>query len=128
MGLNVEIEIRGDGVTQALLDAINVRIAEFADTRFDDVVYNTFVPYDDWRSGAYFTSLWRFWGPGYERGSWLNISSVLMVASQQIDMTRQALFYGNDCRDPETFNQVTAEFMREMWAHYSGAEWDAYHR
>jgi hypothetical protein len=68
--------------------------------------------------------LWRYYGPGYERGPWPRIAAALMAlhASQNIE----SVWYFGDCDDgaqpftPERVHEFSAHYMAEGDRPYRG--------
>lgn len=123
MGLDAEILIKGDITDDALAglnDALWGRwIAERPLWR-DGKEINVFVKVD---GGARFDSIWRYWGPGYERGPWPYIHAVLRLAST----LGLPVLYGHDCQEEEDYVTWAPEWEQEYWVHYVGSDGDAYY-
>jgi len=64
-----------------------------------------------------FWALW-FYGPGYERGDWPNISGVLDWLQGRFG-EKATVLYGGDCGNiPEDLRQWTPEHKAEIWEHF----------
>jgi hypothetical protein len=62
-------------------------------------------------------NLWsRYYGPGYERGDWAQLSSIILFTQMYFGKAVK-LFYGGD--SGEGMDEVTDDFMRDMWAHFT---------
>jgi len=59
-------------------------------------------------------AVFRYYGPGYERGPWPLIAGVLEWLRRNIDGT---VVYGDD--SSYKFIEVTDEFMDEMWSYFA---------
>lgn len=57
---------------------------------------------------------WRYYGPGYERGPWPLISTVLMVLHASLDV-QQVWYFGDTCGGDEPF---TSSDVIEFSKHY----------
>lgn len=69
-----------------------------------------------------FRTLWRFYGPGYERGDWPRIYGAIIALRSALPHCR--VFYGGDSTDNGT--EATPEFLESVWAHWIGPEGTAY--
>jgi hypothetical protein len=70
-------------------------------------------------------SLERYYGPGYERGSWPRIYGALRALQAMYPGHR--VTYGGDNFDVEESSEVTPELLDEYWTHWLGPDGDAYH-
>jgi hypothetical protein len=119
MGLDAVIQIRGIQNTQTL-DYLNHRIASVSETQELNSEYGNYFIINEY-GDAEFQTLWRYWGPGYERGPWFNISGVLMTAR---GMTGLDIRYGSNANDePEI---MTDERFSKYWQHFCGPNGNHY--
>ena len=69
--------------------------------------------------------LWRYYGPGYERGPWPRIAAVLMALHASPDV--ETVWYFGDCSDgdepftPQRVHEFSAHYMAEGDRPYRGA-------
>ena len=120
MGLDAQIEIRGIRNAHSLQE-LNERIEDVLRTQSWSDDYGNFFKFEA-ADVAVFQSMWRYWGPGYERGPWFDISGVLMTA---MGMTGLEVYYGSDC---EEITLMTPERMAEYWRHFCGPNGADYRR
>ena len=127
MGLDAVIEVRGRRLGRRVLDTqmlytLNDRIGSVLDRPQDLDDENCF-QFTDERC-ATFQTMWRYWGPGYERGPWYDISGVLMTA---MGMTGLEVRYDSDANmdDPEIMTPLR---MREYWDHFCGPHGNDYRK
>lgn len=120
MGLDLEIHLRGD-LTPQLIAEINKRLESISDDNCSDYP-NRFALSEDGAT-AKFATLWRAWEPGYERGPWLRIASVLLVVMDfpGVDEVR----YGNDCMD--VLDVMTWKRFKRLCEHYRSPRWNQYY-
>lgn len=118
MGLDAQIEIRGIKNAHSLAD-LNTRIASVLtqDLIADYGAYFKFIQNDV----AEFQTMWRYWGPGYERGPWFDISGVLMTAMGMVGLEVR---YGSDADDEPPI--MTSQRMVEYWNHFCGPHGNDY--
>jgi hypothetical protein len=118
MGLDAVIEIRGIKNAATLSD-LNARIESvlFQNKR---VAYGNYFMFAG-NDVAIFQTVWRYWGPGYERGPWFDIAGVLMTA---MEMTKLETRYGSDSDDEPAI--MTPERLAEYWAHFVGPNGNDY--
>lgn len=120
MGLDAVIEIRGIRNAQAL-DELNVRIGSVLNNQTMSDPYGNYFEFDE-ADSARFKTMWRYWGPEYERGPWFEIAGVLMAA---MAITGLEVLYGSDSEEP---TPMTADRMIEYWNHFCGPNGDDYRK
>lgn len=59
---------------------------------------------------------WRYYGPGYERGPWPSIASVLMTLYVSPDV--ETVWYFGDCDNYDVVKPFTPELLHKFNAHY----------
>lgn len=86
--------------------------------------YGKLTEYEDgqWLS---FYSLSRYYGPGYERGYWPYIYSVLLLLKHHFPDAQ--VYYGGDS-EPEYCQEMTDEALAGIWAHWLSPDGQSYHR
>lgn len=124
MGLDVRLLIRAEAPVEWFTECVekaNFLIAYHieADTRFGDSIYNRFIVTEE---GAEFETLWRYWGPSYERGPWFLIYGVIQTAIACFPGA--VISYGDDCS--AYLERVTDELLNSYWEHFRGPHGDAY--
>jgi hypothetical protein len=120
MGIDAVIHIRGIRNAQ-LLEELNERIGSVLFEQDRNEKYGNYFAFsDDFDDEAEFQTVWRYWGPGYERGPWFDISGVLMAA---MGMTGMEVCYGGDTDEPEL---MTPERLAHYWQHFCGPNGNDY--
>lgn len=121
MGIDAVIEIRGIRNAQSLAE-LNERIGSVLHEQNMQVDYGAYFTFTG-GSTATFQSMWRYWGPEYERGPWFNISGVLMTA---MGMTGLEVRYGGDCDEVPPI--MTPTRLAEYWSHFCGPNGNDYRK
>lgn len=112
MGLDAIIQVRNFHNAQ-ILEEMNKRIRYSVEDylrwefTLDDVIE--------------LNTLWRYWGPGYERGPWISIAGVIKTTKM---MTGLPVHYGSDIESD--IKLMTKERMREYWKHFTGPNGNDY--
>ena len=65
----------------------------------------------------------RYYGPGYERGSWPQIYGA--IAALRAALPNCKVFYGGDTTDDGI--EATDEYLASIWRHWLGPHGDDYH-
>lgn len=121
MGIDAVIKAVGP-VTDDQLAEANARVTEWIRHGLWAEPGNTALERYAWEDDTIeVTSWWRYYGPGYERGPWPDIYRCIRAVQAWLPQCR--VYYGGDSSDH--VDEVTDEFLREMWAHYSGPDSDA---
>jgi roadblock/LC7 domain-containing protein len=86
--------------------------------------YNRFNVYTNNEGGTYasFDNLWRYWGPGYERGPLFDIMGVIATAFWAFP--GRTVYYGGDCDERPAVMDGTR--FAELWVHYASDAADDY--
>lgn len=104
MGIDVEIYFEADG------DPTDLRILCDGDVK----------PTDEWERKLgpthKISSLSRYYGPGYERGSWSEICGTLMSLFASPNVKR--VWYFGDCIDLESAEPITPDGVLDICRHY----------
>ena len=132
MGLDAVIYVETP-LTQEELDHAN----KYLKDRLGDIGFlcsrdsrgNPLTPLQDesWhgRNGRYsISTMMRYYGPGYERGSWPLIYAAIRVL--QYALPSHKVFYGDD--SDRSGMECTQEFLESLWKHFSSDHWDDCHR
>jgi hypothetical protein len=132
--MGVDVVLRVDGYadskeTHAACHRANERLASMRieqDTT-DGTWDNRFHVYTNDEGGTYasFDTLWRYWGPGYERGPMFDIMGVIATAFWAFP--GHTVYYGGDCDEPDITVMDGVRFA-EMWAHYASDAADNYRK
>lgn len=70
----------------------------------------------------------RYYGPGYERGSWPKIAGVLAMFTRLYLPVPEMIWYQSDAELSDgRMREVSADMVNEFWAHYLGPNGDAYY-
>jgi hypothetical protein len=120
MGLDAVIEIHGIRNAQSLAD-LNTRIGSILHTQELNADYGNYFKFTE-NDVAEFQTMWRYWGPGYERGPWFDISGVLMTAMGMVGLEVR---YDSDSNmdNPEI---MTPQRLAEYWRHFCGPNGNDY--
>ena len=125
MGIDAEIHVYGE-VTQEMCDRANHRLRNL---KVDvDGYQNTFklqLDQDYRESNAYFSTLWRWWGIGYERGPLFEILQALCTAVWAFPDCK--IVYGADNAFESDYREFTPEFMAELLTHYMSDDGNNYY-
>lgn len=65
----------------------------------------------------------RFWGPGYERGPWLEIHACILATVAAFP--GHSVYYGGDS-DGDMSPIVDQDMLDEYWAHWLSPHWNDY--
>jgi hypothetical protein len=101
------------------LESMGIHVHDFEGTN-----YNVFTVYtnDDGGTYASFDTLWRYWGPGYERGPLFEIMGVIATAFWAFE--GHTVYYGGDHEDP--LPVMDGIRFAELWKHYASDAADDY--
>ena len=130
MGVDVVIHVDGyqdSRDTHEACDRANERLESMwiaPDKSFGGAPYNQFNVYTNDEGGTYasFDTLWRYWGPGYERGPLFEIMGVIATAFWAFP--GHTVYYGGDCDlEPEVMDGIR---FAELWKHYASDAADDY--
>lgn len=131
--MGVDVVLRVDGYqdskeTQAACDRANARLASMgiqSDASFGGNPYQQFNVYTNDEGGTYaaFDTLWRYWGPHYERGPLFDIMGVIATAFWAFP--GQTVRYGGDTA-PDDTPVMDGKRFAEMWKHYASDDGDNY--
>lgn len=131
--MGVDVVLRVDGYqdskeTHAACARANERLAGMyihPDVSFGGAPYDQFNVYtnDDGGTYASFDTLWRYWGPGYERGPLFNIMGVIATAFWAFE--GNTVYYGGDT-DYEDIPVMDGVRFAELWKHYASDAADDY--
>jgi hypothetical protein len=119
MGLDAVIEIRGLRNAQTLAD-LNTRIGSVLHSQDLLSNYGNYFAFAE-NGVVQFQTMWRYWGPRYERGPWYDISGVLMTA---MGMTGLEVRYGSDT--DEQISIMTPQLLASYWTHFCGPNGNDY--
>lgn len=129
MGIDACINVIGP-VTQEMIDTANGLLRDMGLVTEMKTYNNTFIMGREERWGvdlppfAEFMSMWRYWGPDYERGPLFSILGVLCIAIKAFPGC--TVRYSGDSADWDEGEEVTPEFMGSLLAHFMGPNGNAY--
>lgn len=133
MGVDAVIHVDGyqeSKDTHAACERANERLESMGirpDTSFGGAPYNQFNVYtnDDGGTYASFDSLWRYWGPGYERGPLFDIMGVIATAFWAFP--GHTVYYGGDSGEfGDDLPIMDGIRFAELWKHYASDAADDY--
>jgi hypothetical protein len=130
MGIDCEIAVYGP-TTQDMCDNANERLRHLTDGFKDDkypmgFYLNNGTDSHYWDYDASYSTLWRWWGPGYERGPLFQIIEVLCTAVWAFPGCR--VVYGSDHTDEIEWREFTPEYLSELLSHYMSDEGNDYYK
>lgn len=125
MGLDVLLYAEGDVTDEELATASGYMkarcpIVDTFDGKYEALGRSDEGEYE--RERIVFSTMNRYYGPGYERGDWPAIYGAIRLL--QTALPRCRVFYGGDCY--ETGEECTPVFLSGIWAHFLGPNGDDY--
>lgn len=119
MGIDVNLYAEGDVTDEELATADSAFRERFGDMEYGDGQLRR-CQYHDNRIEVF--TFERYYGPGYERGSWPAIYA--MIRSLEAAFPDLPIYYGGD--ESEHGELVGDEFITRMWDYWLSPEWNAY--
>jgi hypothetical protein len=103
------------------LEQVDGRCAEFIHRESYFIIPGRF---SDWSGpmGMHWKCPYRYWAPGYERGSWPPIAGAI----EAFRAVFGHVYYHGD--HVEYAREFTLADAAEYWEHWRSPQWDAYHR
>ena len=119
MGVDADFYLKGKWTNEQ-----KTSFREAAKERF---IWDDYSKLEEWEENEWleFHTLSRYYGPGYERGSWPHIYAIFLLLRHHFPDTQ--LFYGGDSM-PDECLEMTDEELSKMWAHYLSPDGENYRK
>ena len=112
MGVDADFYLKGTWTEEQKIS--------FTDAAQRRYLWDEYSRLTEWEDGwLEFRTLNRYYGKGYERGSWPYIYSIFLLLKNHFPET--TLFYGGDSMPDETI-EMTDERIAELWAHWLSSD------
>ena len=127
MGIDAEIYVEGVATPEQMARATEMLIEICPEPEWferDGRKARAPIIEKDWGYGPRIeiNTLQRYWGPGYERGDWPTLYTMIRIMGVVFE---RPVFYGGDTSDWGI--ECTPEFLEEQWKHQLCPDYNRYH-